>query len=220
MALGKFRIQDKSWNYFTDIDIFFDSFGFYVKEVNQLINNEIALAKESYDKFLIEVKKDPTWDMEWPENYLNVQAKIGLTNIYYDSLIMAMYSFIESKMLFLCKYLSQGQNIKVNDMADRGIIKYQKYLSKVCGIDFSPINNEWETLLGYNKLRNHLVHSDGNRSIPVSNKKLIQFLRSIKGISLLKSKDSYVLDFTTDDIIRNFITATKIIIDHLYIEKR
>lgn len=119
MGFGRYRITDKEWDYFKEIHFFFVSFYFYTDEVNRFIDKEISSAKESYEKFSTEIEADPNWEDEWFDYFSNVQAKTGLTDIYYDSLIMTLYSFVERKMFFLANHLAQEQKIKVNDIAGK-----------------------------------------------------------------------------------------------------
>ncbi len=219
MGLGKYRITGNDWDYFKDIHFFFESIYFYADEINQFIDNEIRSAKESYNKFIEGREANPSWENQWFDYFANVQAKTGLTDIYYDSLIITLYSFIEKKMFCLCNHLSKAQNIKVNDMAGSGIFKYQKYLSKVCGIDFTKIDEEWKKLLGYNKLRNLIVHSEGTRSIPKADSYLINFLKTLDGVVLTEEEGIITFHFSTDDVIVNFVTIAKIIIDYIYLEE-
>jgi hypothetical protein len=122
-------------------------------------------------------------------------------------------------MLFLSNHLAEEQKIKVNDIAGKGIFKYQKYLSKVCGIYFSPIEDEWKNLLRFNKLRNQIVHSEGIRSIPKTNQELVQFLKNINGVVLSEEADMVSHHFSTNDILKGFASAARTIIDHIYIER-
>ena len=219
MGLIRYRITGNDWDYFKEIHFFFESFYFYADETNQFIDKEISSAKNSVEKFSKEIEVDPTWEHEWFDYFANVQTKVGLTDIYYDSLIMTLYSFVEKKMFFLSNHLALGQAIKVNDIAGKGIFKYQKYLSKVCGIDFSQIDNEWTNLLGFNNLRNQIVHSEGKRSIPKSNQNLTHFLKSINGVVLTEEGDAVNYHFATDDILKMFAATARTIIDHIYLEK-
>lgn len=219
MGLGKYRISDNEWDYFKEIHFFFESYYFYADEVNHFIDKEIGSAKQAYEKFSKEIEVDPNLEPEWFAYFSNVQAKIGLTDIYYDSLIMTLYSFVERKLFFLSNHLAQELTIKLNDITGKGIFKYQKYLTKVCGIDFSEINADWTNLLGFNKLRNQIVHSEGVRSIPKSNQELIQFLKGISGVVLNEEGDAISYHYSTDDILKTFAATARTIIDHVYIER-
>jgi hypothetical protein len=219
MGLVRYRIKGDDWDYFKEIHFFFESFYFYADEINQFIDKEISSAKDIYQKFSKEIEVDPTWEDEWFDYFANVQAKVGLTDIYYDSLIMTLYSFVERKMFFLSNHLAQEQTIKVNDIAGKGIFKYQKYLSKVCGIDFTQIDNEWANIVGYNRLRNQIVHSEGIRNIPKSNHDLVKFLKSIDGVVLNEEGDTISYHFSTDNILKTFAATARTIIDHIYSEQ-
>ncbi|MDB5258720.1 MAG: hypothetical protein JWM14_3415 [Chitinophagaceae bacterium] len=214
----RYRITNSDWNYFTEIEFFFDSFSLYADQVNQFVDSEIASAKDKYESYSKEIEANPSSDIEGFDHFSNVRAKVGLTDIYYDSLIMTLYSFIEKKMFFLSKHLGQVEEIKVNDIEGNGIFKYQKYLSKVCKIDFLEIDQEWKMFIGFNKLRNQIVHSEGTRSIQKSNIELITFLKNINGVELNNEGETMSYHFRTNEIVKIFSNVAKKITDHLYIE--
>jgi hypothetical protein len=56
--------------------------------------------------------------------------------ILHYSLIVTLYSFIEKKMLQMCKYFESQQAFKVNEILGDGVAKYQKYLEHVIHIIF------------------------------------------------------------------------------------
>lgn len=218
MGLYRHRIKDSKWDYFKDLSFYYKSFALYSDQINVFIETEVNAAKERYEEY----KKDMAGnldDFELFDYESEVHATNGLVEIYYDSFIMAMYSFTERKMFFLCNYLSKGLEVKVEDISGKGIFKYRKYLTKVCGIDFTPIEEEWKRLEDYNKLRNHLVHSEGSRSVDKNNNQLVNLLKKMKGIQLMDVSEGFSFRFISDQVITDFIQLSQIIIDFLYTEK-
>lgn len=80
------------------------------------------------------------------------------------SAILASYSYLESSMLKICTDLEKRRNIaiSVSDLQGDGIFRCKKYLNKMAGIDFEEINHQWSDLATLNKLRNCIVHADGD----------------------------------------------------------
>lgn len=219
MALYKHRIDDGKWDYFKDLFFFYQSFAVFVKRINSFIEEDVANEKEIYENYVKISKEeedlfeDFTYEAEW-------KATEGLVDIYYDSFIMAMYSFTEKKMYVLSNYLAKDHAVKLEDIAGKGIFKYRKYLAKVCGIDFTPIEKDWEILLYYNQLRNHLVHAEGNRSLSKNSQQLIGFLKKIHGVVLTESETEVTFHFESDAILYDFLNCSQRVIEYLYKEKK
>lgn len=217
MALYKNRLDDGVWDYFKDLFFFYQSFDVFIKQINLFIEDEVANEKAIYENYLNESGDEDLFDhfnhqSDW-------KATEGLVDIYYDSFIMSLYAFTEKKMFILSKYLSRHHPIKLEDISGKGIFKYRKYLSKVCNIDFSSIEKDWEVLLHYNLLRNHLVHAEGERSLPKDHHRLIGFLESIHGVVMKSDQEKINFHFTSDSILYDLLNCSRRIIEYLYKEK-
>lgn len=123
-------------------------------------------------------------------------------------------------MYVLSNYLAKDHAVKLQDIAGKGIFKYRKYLAKVCGIDFTPIEKDWEILLYYNQLRNHLVHAEGNRSLSKNSQQLIGFLKKIHGVVLTESETEVTFHFESDATLYDFLNCSQRVIEYLYKEKK
>lgn len=215
MALYKHRIDDGKWDYFKDLLFFYQSFAVSVKRINTYIEEDVANEKEIYENYVKSSKEKEdlfeyfNYEIEW-------KATEGLVDIYYDSFIISMYSFTEKKMYILSNYLSKDHAVKLEDIAGKGIFKYRKYLAKVCGIDFTPIEKDWEILLHYNQLRNHFVHAEGNRSLSKNSQQLIGFLKKIHGVALTKSETEVAFHFESDAILYDFLNCSQRVIEYLH----
>ena len=119
-------------------------------------------------------------------------------------------------MFFLCNHLSKNNSIKVNDFSGKGIKKYRNYLSKVCGLDFSSLKQEWEKLTRYRDLRNHLVHSEDTKSISKSKNDLIASLKKLDGLIMEEKDDIVTYYFSSTEIISCLIKITRKVLDDLY----
>jgi hypothetical protein len=57
------------------------------------------------------------------------------------------------------------------------------YLTKVCGVNFSS-GNEWNEILKLNKIRNCIVHAQGDTEGANSPDKIKKIVKNTKGVSL------------------------------------
>lgn len=219
MGLYRFRIQNEGFDPFKEYEFFFQSFLFYAAETNKFIQREIENERARYEEYLKSAEGDPDEIREDFMFELDLKTKEGMADIYFDSLIVTLYSFIEKKMLQLCRYFEAQQAFKVNEISGDGIFKYQKYLERVANMDFSEIKEEWEQLGHFKKLRNILVHSDGVRIIPTKESGLIHFLKGQPGIKLAASSDGTVFHFEDAQLIFYFYRCAKFVVDFLFHEK-
>lgn len=218
MGFTDFRIKEDSWNYVKDLLFYYRSFNLYAERIDLFIKEDLAKEQEIYEKY----NKDPEVVHNGGEifNYeMDVKTSETLVDIYYDSFIMAMYSFTEKKMFFLCNYLSRKYKIDVDDISGKGIFKYRKYLNKVCDIDFTPIEGAWNNLSKFNQLRNHLVHAEGNRIIPRSKQALIDILKELPEVEVAEEADGYKFHFTGHASLYRLLGSSQAIIDYLYQER-
>jgi hypothetical protein len=147
------------------------------------------------------------------ENHSTDKRKLTADQVY------SIYSFIEKKMLFICSALGAKQQIKVNDIAGKGIFKFRTYLAKVIGIDFQPIEKDWQQLLKFNKLRNFIIHSEGSRTVAMNNQDLISFLKSVKGVDIKENGEAITFHILTVDILIDFIAVANAILHFIYFEE-
>lgn len=219
MGLYRYRIQDEGFDPFKEYEFFFQSFLYYAAETNKFIQREIENERARYEEYMRLAVDDPDEIREDFMYELDLKTKEGMADIYFDSLIIALYSFIEKKMLQLCRYFETRQAFKVNEILGDGILKYRKYLERAANMDFVEIKEEWEQLTHFKKMRNILVHSDGVRIIPANEKGLILFLKGQPGIKLVESPDGTVFHFEDAGLIFYFHRCSKFIVNYLFHEK-
>jgi uncharacterized protein YutE (UPF0331/DUF86 family) len=120
----------------------------FERENNSLFTTDNHLYSELYDSFV-----------DFSEN-LEESFK---RNLNY-SFITLLYSFLESSLNDLCSFLKEQKNLDLNfnDLNREGIIRAKNYLEKVCKLCFSAIGNEWNEIEKLNKIRNCIVHTNGN----------------------------------------------------------
>ena len=107
-------------------------------------------------------------------------------NTLRSSLFVTCYSLLEHELVGLCEYLQREHNysIKVTDLRGKGIFGAQTYLKKVVGIDFPDQTSSWTDIVVYNRIRNFIVHNNGQLDDSNQAKKLESFINAKPSISL------------------------------------
>lgn len=218
MGLFRYRMHSDSWSYLNEIDFYYQSFRMYSERIDSFINEDLKNVQGIYNKNKMELENTPD-EGEMINYEMDLKTSETLVDLYYDAFIISMYSFTEKKMFILCNYLSKNYIVKVNDIAGKGIFKFYKYLTKVCGIDFAPVQNAWDTIVQFNLLRNHLVHAEGNRSIPKSNQQLVRFISQLPEANLTEDGDELKFHFTGDASLYRFLACSQTVVHHIYCEK-
>lgn len=99
---------------------------------------------------------------------VNEESSLGqlldFENLLSRSLVIGMYSYLESGLLARCRVLEETETspIKLRDMAGQGITKAMNYLIKVHNVGVSlGSDTNWSKIQKYRDLRNCLVHEEG-----------------------------------------------------------
>jgi hypothetical protein len=95
--------------------------------------------------------------------YTIEESYVGL---FRRSTLVSIYSFLENAMNRLCRYLARknSYSFALNDLKGEGIVRARNYLEKSAGADFNLLNGEWSKLKLLNKVRNCIVHCEGDVS--------------------------------------------------------
>ena len=112
--------------------------------------------------------------------YIIEEVHVGL---YRKSTLVSVYSFLENSLNTLCRHLYKrnGYPIELDDLRGEGIVRAKCYLEKLAGIDFSLMNGQWSIILSFNKVRNCIVHSEGNIKASKSSEKLENVVKNSPG---------------------------------------
>ena len=116
------------------------------------------------------------------ENY--IIENIFLKTFHYST-IVTVYSLLEISLNDLCRFLrnSKKLSLSLEELRGNGIKRAKLYLAKVCLIDF-PESNEWNEILKLNKIRNCIVHAQGDIEDAKSPKTLRNIVASTRGVEL------------------------------------
>ena len=105
---------------------------------------------------------------------------------FHYSFIIITYSFLERAMIDLCVFIKDKNELKLThaDLRGTGITQSQKYLEKVCDINFPTESSEWKNILNFQKIRNCIVHAIGDIEKSKDTVKLKEILSNDKYLSL------------------------------------
>lgn len=143
--------------------------------------------------------------------YIIEEVHVGL---YRRSTLVSVYSFLENSLNTLCRHLYKrhGYPIEVSDLRGEGITRAKSYLEKLAGIDFSLLNCEWSTISSFNKIRNCIVHSEGNIKASKSATQLENIVNANSGLNL---RDERYIKIDRE-YIDSVITTIEKFMDKLY----
>ena len=166
-----------------NVDNRLEDFRQYTREIETKFHFDKEALSKSYEdaiKGLSEDEKSEVDEYFYDDFYIIEKVQI---NMYRNSVIVSIYSFLENSLNKLCKYLSKKHSyaITVDDLKGDGIVRAKHYLEKMAQVNFSAINGEWSDLRTLNKIRNCIVHSEG---IIINNESLKNIITQTSGVSL------------------------------------
>ena len=167
-----------------------NKFDNYIELQNFVENHIGTVSKELDDKFQ-EVDKIKDAD-EWNTEMSKLEDELGYEGFKFDhefpnrirfSSIIQTYSMLEVYLKWLCERLRKiNQNpfgiadLKGNSDLEKGKL----YLKRVYNLDFSKLEPEWSFLNDMRKIRNQIIHNNGEFQT-----KDIEIIRIIEKIELL-----------------------------------
>ncbi len=122
-------------------------------------------------------------------DYLDYISSTNASNIIYNSMMISLFSFLETRLMLLCKLVEPRNSILLSDISGKGIYKYKKYLSKVHSIDFNSQQKEWELICSYALLRNKLIHSQSVEFDIKANSKEYNKLKKLEHLTVKESSN-------------------------------
>ena len=133
----------------------------------EMMEENIESHKSSLEKSFEQQSKNITDDEIKQELYEHIflddyQAlDTTYTLILRKSIFITLYSFLESELFKLAKYVEERSSAKkkLEDVKHNGIRKYLYYIETVNGIEINISKDSRDKLINYNKLRNHFVHN-------------------------------------------------------------
>ena len=126
--------------------------------------------------------------------------------INYAIFVLAFAKF-EATLNKICTLIGdeKGFTIRVFDISGKGIHRSRKYLEKMFLVNFSELNSEWSRIVIYSELRNKIVHSYGEITIPdgvhVEETDALKKFKKLTGIGL--TTDNFIT--IENDTVKEFI---------------
>lgn len=109
-----------------------------------------------------------------PPGYAGAVVEGHLEHHHYSGVLLA-YATFDEFMVVLTERLGTHHEAPItpNDLRDRGVRRYRKFVHQVCGVDADQVDIDWEFLEDFAAVRNAIIHANGNRS-HLSNAKQLQ----------------------------------------------
>ena len=127
------------------------------------------------------------------------------------SVLVTFYSILEGALNDLCNQMRHLKKLelKLDDLKGSGVERAELYLRKACLIDFPGKSGEWNEILELNKLRNCIVHTQGNILEAKKTEELKKIIKNTKGLDIerdryIKIKPAYIESI--EESVRNFLT--------------
>lgn len=204
-----------TFSYVLEIDLPLIAFDEYIKATDDFIESIDKKLKKN-EEFLEKATRE---EIEQLFDYIEHEISRSTYHLYFRSMFISMYSFLERKTYQLCKLGEHSQTLKIKDLSGEGVNRCYRYLKKVLNVDMALLNSQWQEIKKYNLLRNELVHNPTSIIEDTKeNATKIQILKSIKELSVSYDDDGFI--FTIDDIslLHEFQDTTDKFLSGIYYE--
>jgi|LakMenEpi03Aug12_release.lakeMendotaPanAssembly.Ray.scaffolds.fasta_scaffold394942_2 hypothetical protein len=162
-----------------------EEFRQYTQEVESKFDADKAELARRYSDSVNGLSAEETNEVNdyFADNYYTIEEiYVGL---FRKSTLVSIYSFLENAMNHLCRYLARknSYSFALNDLKGEGIVRARNYLEKSAGADFNLLNGEWSKLKLLNKVRNCIVHCEGDVSA-FNSASIAEMINATPGLSL------------------------------------
>jgi len=164
----------------------------YVLEVESKFQGDLKNIEAKCNKEIKKIASDEDKKQEITEFYgedFYIIESIFLHTFRYSALV-SIYSLIETSMSTLCRHLERREylTLKLSDLKGKGVERARLYLTKVCHITFPDSSHEWSEIQKLNKVRNCIVHANGNIERVRSSDKLRSIIKDTKGLKIERKR--------------------------------
>lgn len=193
-----------------------DDFTEYTSEIEAKFNTDKRRLSEHYDETIKNLSEEDRRDVDdyFSDDFYMIESIYIL--LYRRSTLVSIYSFLEHSMDRLCRHLYAINTypVKVDDLKGEGIVRAKDYLEKLAKVKFDALNGEWSQLANMNKIRNCIVHADGDvMALSKSRREsLLNIINNNRGISL---KDERFISIEKE-FISSCIGQVRTFLDKLY----
>jgi hypothetical protein len=191
-----------------------EEFRQYTLEIEAKFDSDKKSLANSYDeaiKGLSEDQKREIDDYFADDYYIIDEIHVGL---YRKSTLVSVYSCLENALRILCRHLCarHGYPVKLDDLRGEGIVRAKDYLEKLAKVDFSALNDEWSHLMTLNRIRNCIVHCEGDIKSSTSAAQLQNIVNKTRGLFLRNERYIRV----EREYVDSGITKAEKFLDKLY----
>ncbi|WP_345873591.1 hypothetical protein [Shewanella algae] len=134
------------------------------------------------------------------------------------SAVLAAYSYLESSLTKICVDIQEKNEIRlsVSEINGNGINRCKIYLEKLASIDFEAINGQWSNLQILNKVRNCIMHADGNAEKIRSSANLISNIESNADLSFIEKRLIMMTGKYVENILNDIERTLQYIVEKSY----
>lgn len=159
--MSKYKLFAQLSRYSLEAQI--DDFEKYILGAGGQNRVDLAELKKAYED---EKKNAPDDYINYLEDYYSEQYDFLVNiqpNIFNKSALVSLYSCLEHNLNDYCNICQRivNTNISVTDFNGDGIHKAKRYLTKLMDINFG-LSQEWQFMTEFNKVRNCIVHANGD----------------------------------------------------------
>ena len=210
------KFKNSDFDFLFKVSLMSNSYMEYISLTEKLIDKEVVTELRNYEKF---IKESEEYEIEQWYDHGDHFIKENVANLYYTSILISLYSFLERNMHELCKSVENEYKIRLKDLNGKGIFQFRNYLEKVVEVDFEPLNDYWNEITKINKLRNLIVHESVQELQKTGNSKKIESIKQIHHLTIIDKEDSVSFEIRDSKILMNFLTTIINFLDKIFYKK-
>lgn len=186
------RITPGKLQYFFEVEHPLNQFQQYAEFIESSLRSEAGRYEKMAGEFE-EEDQEGFWD--WHTNEVSLYRS-DFPNILRRSLLTSIYSFVESKLVALCRPTESGRSFSDRSSSRKSLInKAKDYLITELNVEFPIDTPAWKFIQNTNRIRNCLVHSGGNVNAFRSERKLRNIIADMEHVTI-DQRDKIILDET------------------------
>jgi hypothetical protein len=199
----------------------------YIQDTAKIIEKEqedISIKIKVYDRENPEDKQEVIWDDELGPigGYSGFDAYEGEVMKYHEfikilnsSTLVSIYAFLEHSLRDISTSTGFFRKKKIMPK-DNYIQKSKKYIEKVSEIDISDLENYWQKVIEFQRIRNLIVHNESNYRVdenkPIEKQQCHNLITNFKGIGADNYGNFYIYD---KDVLLGFCKLIEEFLDKL-----
>lgn len=184
--------KKKSWFYtghFGFIKWRLNEFKDYVLAIESNFQGKKGELRKRYEDEIKKIEKESEEKYHISDYY--EEELITIDRVYLEtfrySAIVSIYSILESSMNALCNHLMKSKelSLELKEIRGEGIERAKLYLEKVCHVKLPAKSNSWSKIQNLNKIRNCIVHAEGDVDRTRNPRKLKNIIKNTDGLDLM-----------------------------------